>query len=326
MKRAKKASTDAQLLTALESTNYLVYSEAESELEAWFEANPDQAVSRAMKLADEAVRSSGPAARQKVGYTVLPTLVAAGVAVPETYDVLLSGFGSPGSQRAVFAAIPQERLERALAQVSHLERMRVSELALDLVPALTTTFLRAEWDEFKEDQSDHGFFQQWKVPAIKARVKAFKAWVKKEAKKLPPPPPPPEKEPGTLSFHDPQDLSPEDFPALDAIGKAQYRLAAEAYVGETVRDGKQFVKRLVADDLDESDARMRRWKVRQGDRHVFDFWVVWVDNGSIFEAGSKKKVPVQQIQGSFQALEKKPKWAALADDFARSTDGRDLPW
>lgn len=326
MKPAKNASTDAQLVKALESTDYLVYSEAESELEAWFEANPGRAVARAMKIADRAVRSASLEARQKVGYTVLPVLVAAGVAIPPAYDVLLSGYGSPGTQRAVFAAIPQARLEQALAKISRPERMRVIELALDLVPGLTTPFLRADWDELKKDLSDHGYIKQWKVPAIKTQVKAFKAWVKKELKKLPPPPPPPEKEPGTLTFHDPLDLWPEDFSALDAIGKAQYRLAAEAYVGETVRDGKQFVKRLIANDLDETDARMRRWKVKQGGRHVFDFWVVWVDNGSVFEAGTKTKVPVHQIQGSFQALEKEAKWAALADDFARSTGDRDLPW
>lgn len=325
-KKPKKVSTDAALLKALESPDYGVYSAATQELDAWFAANPNDAVARAMKLGDAAVRGSGKKALEKVGYTILPVLVRAGVAVPPKFDVLLSGYGAPDKQRAIFAAIPRARLEKALAKASHIERMRIMEIALDLVPALTTAFLRAEWDEWKEDVSDHSFVAQWKVPAIRKQVKAFAAWVKKEIKKLPPPPPPPKEEPGTLTFHRPKDLWPEDFSSLDAVGKAQYRQAAAAYVGGTVRDGKHFVKRLLADDLDESDAKMRRWQVKQGGRHVFDFWVVWVDNGSIFEAGTKNRVPVHQIQGSFQALEKKPKWVALADDFRRSSGGRDLPF
>lgn len=325
-KKAKKPSTDAALLKALASTDYSVYSAATDELDAWFAANPSDAVARAMKLGDAAVLVSGRNALDKVGYTILPVLVDAGVAVPPKFDVLFSGYGTPDKQRAVFAAIPRARLEKALAKVSHIERMRISEIALDLAPALTTTFLRAAWDESKVDLSNHGFFAQWKEPAIRKQVKAFAAWVKKEKKKLPSPPPPPKEEPGTLTFHRPKDLWPDDFASLDAVGKAQYRQAAEAYVGGAVRDGKHFVKRLLANDLDESDATMRRWQVKQGGRHVFDFWVVWVDNGSIFEAGTKNRVPVHQIQGSFQALQKKPKWTALADDFRRSTSGRDLPF
>jgi len=324
--KPRKAPTDAALLKALESTDYSVYSAATDELDAWFAANPGDAVARAMKLGDAAVRVSGREALDKVGYTILPVLVDAGVAVPPKFDVLFSGYGTPDKQRAVFSAIPRARLEKALAKVGHVERMRIFEVALDLAPALTTTFLRAAWDESKVDLSNHGFVTQWKEPDIRKQVKAFAAWVKKEIKKLPPPPAPPKEEPGTLTFHRPKDLWPEDFASLDAVGKAQYRQAAAAYVGGTVRDGKHFVKRLLGGDLDESDAKMRRWHVKQGGRHVFDFWVVWVDNGSIFEAGTKNLVPVHQVQGSFQALQKKPKWVALADDFRRSTGGRDLPF
>ncbi|MFO0598247.1 MAG: hypothetical protein U0228_23285 [Myxococcaceae bacterium] len=325
-KKGKKASTDAQLLAALASTDYSIYSAAQDELKAWFAAHPAETVARGTKLCDAAARSPKKELREKVGYTVLPVLIAAGIKVAPAWDALLSGFGTEQGLRTVVAAVPRARLLKALAKITAPERARIMEFALDLAPELTTVFLHASWDESKADISAHSDVLKWKQPAIRAQAKKFAAWAKKERKKLPPPPPPPKEAPGTLTFHEPTDLWPEDFASLDAVGKEQYRQAAGAYVGGTVRDGKHFVKRLIADDLDESDAKMRRWQVKQGGQHVFDFWVVWVDNGSLFHAGTKDRVPVHQVQGSFQALEKRPKWIALADDLRRSTGGRDLPF
>lgn len=57
---------------------------------------------------------------------------------------------------------------------------------------------------------------------------------------------------------------------------------------------------------------MRTWQVLRDGQHVFDLWVVWVDNGSFFHAGTPQRAPVQIIQSSFLPLDKKPASAELA--------------
>lgn len=313
---------DAQLLEALSSKDYLVSSEAENELEAWFVAHPDEALARAHGLCALALASPSTEARQKVGYTVLPLIVASlppDTTLPEAYDALVSGYGLPDKLRAVLLAIPEARRVRIFeGQLGDsTARNRLASGFLDLAPDFTTAFLR---HRFMEDERD---VTEWllffcSLPRVKQLADAHQEWLKSQPRKPKPPPPPPEPK-GTLSFVDGVAVMPEDFDALDAIGKAQYRQAAGAYVGGApVKDAKDFIKKLKADDLDESDAGMRRWKVLQGRQHRYDFWVVWVDNGSLFEANGKKKLPVHQVQGSFQALEKTPEWLALADDLRRS--------
>ncbi len=199
----------------------------------------------------------------------------------------------------------------------------MAEIHLDLAPESTKTILEhfAARGELRA-MVKWGYLTQWtrKVPRIGAILKEYEARAKAEPRPAPPPVQP--KVPGTLSFVDPIAVYPADFPALDAVARAQYRQAARAYTGGTeVRDAKDFKRRLKKMDLDESDAGMRRWHVEQGTKHLYDFWVVWVDNGSLFQANSAKRVPVHQVQNDFQALDRKPASKALAEDLDNSYPG-----
>jgi len=313
--------TNEQLFEALSSTDYLIYSRADEELEAWFAKHPTEAVTRATELVELALRSSSKEGRQKVGYLALPIIAASLVPsqpLPEAYDVLVSGYGTPDRLRSVLLAIPEARRLRIFESQlpDPTATHRLVEAFLDLAPGFATPFLRAGFARTERDFTV--YLTAWeRLPSVAKQLAAHREWMKRQPRKPPPPPPPPEPK-GTLSFAEGRAVLPEDYDSLDAVGKAQYRVAAGAYVGGgEVKNPKDFVKKLIANDLDESDAAMRRWKVLQDGVHRYDFWVVWVDNGSLFEANGKK-LPVHQIQGSFQALEKKPKWIALADDLRRS--------
>jgi hypothetical protein len=72
-----------------------------------------------------------------------------------------------------------------------------------------------------------------------------------------------------------------------------------------VKGARDFLAKLRKDDLDAGDAELRRWKVMRQEEHVYDLWVVWVENGSFFIAGSPEPIPVHIVQGTY---------APLADD------------
>lgn len=315
-----KARTDAQLFEGMSSSDYDVYSSAQVELEAWFEAHPTEAFARAEALCRLALESDSREGRQRVGYTALPLIVASQNPLPAKYDGLISGYGNLEKLRATLLAVPEKRrLAIFVSQLSDSHSAsRLVEHLLDLAPDFATPYLRAYFATTGVDGSQW-HFGNWRSHArVQKLITEHRAWMTKQPKKPAPPPPPPERK-GTLSFVDGVSVMQEDFDGLDAIGKAQYRLAAGAYVGGgSVKDPAHFIRKLEANDLDESDSAMRRWKVMQGDQHLYDFWVVWVDNGTLFEANGKKKLPVNQLQGSFQALKRDAKWVALADDLRRS--------
>ncbi len=315
-----KARTDAQLFEGMSSSDSDLYSSAEDELEAWFESHPTQARARAEALCTLALESGSREGRQRVGYTALPTIVSSQKKLPASYDVLISGYGNLEKLRATLLAVPEKRrlaiFVRQLGD-SH-SASRLVEHFLDLAPDFVTPYLREYFASTGVDGSQW-YFGNWKSHArVQKLITEHRAWMKKQPKKPAPPPPPPEPK-GTLSFVGGVSVMPEDFDGLDATGKAQYRLAAGAYVGGgSVKDPAHFIRKLEANDLDESDSAMRRWRVTQGDQHLYDFWVVWVDNGTLFDANGKKTLPVNQVQGRFQALKKGATWVALADDLRRS--------
>lgn len=315
-----KARSDAQLFEGMSSTDYDVYSKAQDELEAWFTSHPTLALARAEALCRLALESDVREGRHRVGYTAVPLIAASKKTLPEQYDALISGYGNLEKLRATLLTVPEKRrLAIFVRQLDdHHAAARLVEHFLDLAPAFTTPYLRAYFARQGVDGSQWSFGNWKKHARVQKLITEHRAWMKKQPKKPAPPPPPPEPK-GTLSFVDGVSVMPEDFDALDAIGKAQYRLAAGAYVGGgSVKDPAHFIRKLEANDLDESDSAMRRWKVMQGDKHVYDFWVVWVDNGTLFDANGKKTLPVNQLQGSFQAQKQDAKWVALADDLRRS--------
>lgn len=321
-KKARPPRSDDALLRAFASSDYGVYSGAEQELEAWFSAHPDEALVRAKRIAKLALTKAHAAARQRAGYLVLPVLAASlppKSALPAVWDPLVSAFGEVESHRAVLSTIPEPRLtaifDREIRANQNAES-RIAEHFLDLAPEVTTTILEraAARGELKRVAS-WGYLTQWrrKSPRIAAILKQYEARAKKEA-----PPAPPRKAKGTLTFREPRAVAPSHYAGLGAVEKAQYRGAAEAYLGGKVRDAKHFVARLEAEDMTEGDALMCRWTVTQGGEHRYDVWVVWVDNATIFEAGTAKRAPVHQIQGTFQALDRKAASARLAEDFENS--------
>lgn len=89
------------------------------------------------------------------------------------------------------------------------------------------------------------------------------------------------------------------YPGLDELGKAQWRITAGGYVGANVRGPRDFIAKLRRDELDESDGQMRRWKVLRGDEHAYDAWIIWVENGAFFRAGTAEQAPVTLVQDSY---------------------------
>ncbi len=123
--------------------------------------------------------------------------------------------------------------------------------------------------------------------------------------------------PGPYSFVDPEAVYPSDYKRLDAVSKAQYRVAAGAYVGGgPVKNPRSFIARLKKDGLDEGDAQLRKWKILRDGMHVFDLWVVWVENGTFFVAGTEDPAEVQIIQGGYEGYGLAT--AALAEELAAS--------
>jgi hypothetical protein len=120
-------------------------------------------------------------------------------------------------------------------------------------------------------------------------------------------------------FVDPVRVLADDYAKLDDVAKSQWRTAAGAYVESgTVEDPQDFVRQLAKEGLNEGDAQLQYWKVLRGNSHVFDLWVVWVENGSFFVAGQRDRVSVHIVQGRFVALEDTPEAHELAADLSDS--------
>jgi len=58
--------------------------------------------------------------------------------------------------------------------------------------------------------------------------------------------------------------------------------------------------------------------VMRGKKHVYDLWVVWVENGSFFHAGTKDRVPVHVVQDTYEATIDDDAARDLAEDLAAS--------
>lgn len=303
MAKPKRAAptfkTDKALFVALASNDYSTRSAAQEHVIAMLGAlAPDAAVARVKALADAAL-TSAPKIAKAVGHKILPPLVKLGVAIPRTYDPLISGYGVIAELRDVLSSLPEDRriaiLRREVLGDDGMASGRVRESLLDLIPKTA----RAEI-----------------LAALKNQERAARA-------KAPPPPPPVPREPGPFTFQEPSAFWPEKYGELDAIDKAQFRAAGAAYMGGIVKTGEHFIKRLPSQELDASDREWRRWKVLRDDSHEYDVWVFWVDNATVFPARKTERAPVQMVQGSWQPLKQNTKAKTLADEMERSAP-RDL--
>ncbi len=83
-------------------------------------------------------------------------------------------------------------------------------------------------------------------------------------------------------------------------------------------DPRDFIRQLRHEGLNESDAELRRWKILCAGKHVYDMWIVWVENGLFFVAGTDRRIPVDILQGRYQACDHRADSEELAKDLAAS--------
>lgn len=269
---------------------------AVEEMTAWLAKHPKEAPARAKAILDLAAKTP----RKQREWRTASFLCMPHVAVlPKTYDALLvplcAVYRTPAEEKALLSAlakIPVARrdaiLEVAIAEGAW-ERSRISKAMLALASKELCARLKAR---------DAATAQKAKAAAV----------VERAAKAGAP-----------YRFVTPLRVLPRDYAALDEIGKAQYRAVAGSYVESgKVKDPKDFIRQLKKEELNEGDAELRRWKVMCGKEHVFDLWVVWVDNGAFFEAGTSKPLPVYIAQGSYLPRDRKAATKKLASDLALS--------
>lgn len=298
-----KLDPDDKLMTELMSSMDPIRAAAQEELKSWFEKHPND-VARAKRLLTLAAkRPSGLASRKAAVAVCVPILVRElrprDVFPPEHDEVL-----------EVFAA-DEELVLSVLERMPMERRTRRFELALarGAYHGITPRMLALASEEIVA-----------RVTELEAKKKQEREAERKaeEATKF-------ARTNAPFRFVDPVRVLPKDYAALDDVKKAQYRATAGGYVASgKVRGPKDFIRQLKKDDLDESDAELQRWKVMRGAKHVYDLWVVWVENGMFFLAGKKTQVPVYMVQGSYLPRDDKPASKQLAVDLGNSERG--IPW
>lgn len=308
---------DDMIFEALESPEAGAYNEASRQLVATLEAlDPDAAVERARELCDAALRHPSADARTRIGAACLPVLIKFG-SLPAAYQPLASISGPIDDVRLVFEALPlEQRLQMLRTNLANPAPSpeRVVEL-LDLAPAATTDVLelyerqqRPQWALLKDPDLDA---QAERSPEIATILNAFRDGIRSTPQPAP-------ATSGPFAFSDPKTIAITDVGTLDGLGLGQWRAAAGAYVGVDVKTTAQFIAKLEKDGKAASDADMRRWKVLRGGEHVYDVWIVGVDNGSVFPAGQKVSAGVHVVKSSWQSIDKKPASEQLARELAAS--------
>lgn len=243
---------------------------------AWLKSHPKDAARRAKAILDFAAKTPR---KQREWRTAMFLCVPFVMVVPATYDAILV------DMCCAHREAPEEKaLLAAFAKIPAKRRDTILDAAIE----------RGAW-EWRISTKLLAFGSK----ALRARLTKRKAEAKKAAKvaaakekAL--------KDAAPFRFVDPVRVLPRDFASLDAVGKAQYLVAAGGYVESgKVKDPKDFIRQLKKEELDEGDAEMRRWKVMRGNEHVYDLWVVWVENGAFFVAGTSKPLPVYITQDSY---------------------------
>lgn len=308
---------DDALLAALSSNTEAIRNEADAIF------MHDASVARARSMLAKVATAPPHVRTRGVPLVFLSVLAEHEIALPAKWDasIMISYDEYVAHEdarlRTVLAALPMKRriaLLAAEARKASGARRRIYRKFLDLAPTLPAIFL-AEAKDLREALREREL-TQWrkKLPEVARTLRTFEAKLARMPK-----PPKPKKIPGPFTFDRRRVVKPTDYTTLDALGKAQWRIAAEGYIGGGPCSGpRQFIARLKREELDESDADMRRWRVLRDGAHVFDLWVVWVDNGTFFVAGTPKRAPIYMVQSSFLPTDKKPASAELAKLMAAS--------
>ncbi len=296
------------LVHALAAPAWSDYCKARDRLVAWLEdVEAPQLTKRAWAIARRAVDHPSEQVRESVfAFCIKPieASLRAGQPFPrELYALVMVCSPYENTADAVIERIPPaDRLaifQREIARSEPVDVARAAKQHLHLAPEATTAILKA-FESHGRLREGLTLVRGKKHPVIQTLAKAY-------GKALGAPP---------FTFVAGARVTLADVDALDAVSRAQWEGAATAYCGATVKTPAGFVKRLEKDELDASDSEMRRWLVMRGKTRVYDLWVVWVDNGSFFDAGSKKRAPVHLVQGSFEATDATAK--DLAADLAAS--------
>lgn len=284
-------------------------------IEGWFAADRATAIAQVRRLLTlvHGLRSAVPL-RAKGAFACLVALAKhldAGEPLPPEADLALTFAEDQAMVRGLLERIPPARrvamFEAWLAEGSW---SRYLMPYLDLAPAAAAAIF--EQARAKGALRETLGFVTHRSAELEPIVRRFEALLE-----APPPPRPPRV--GSFRFVEPTRVLPRDYDALSAVAQAQYRQVAGSYVESgRVKDPKDFIRQLKREALNEGDAELRRWKVLRGDEHVFDLWVVWVENGMFFRAGSPDQVPVSIIQGSYLPKTDAPDVVELAEDLAAS--------
>lgn len=315
---------DDALLAALSSNIEAIRNEADAVFMR------DASVARAKAMLAKVETAPRLVRQRGVPLVFLSVLAEHGVAIPAKWDAsIIVSYDEyvaheDARLRQVLAALPMKRRLALLATEARKAsgaKRRIYRKLMDLAPGLPAILL-AESKDLRAALSEREL-TQWKkkLPEVARTLKTFEA----KLAKIPQPPKPPKPAPGPFTFDRRTVVKLGDYGKLDALGKAQWRLAAEGYIGGgRVSGPRQFVARLKREELDEGDAEMRTWRVLRDGAHVYDAWIVWVDNASFFVAGTPKRAPFYMVQDSVLPTDKKPASAELAKLIAASVPKRGL--
>lgn len=319
----KSAPTDEELLERLTWAQGDERAALTKELAGWFARDLPRATERLRAMVKRAhgLRSGAPL-RAKGAFACIVALadgLGEGAPLPPECDLALTFNEDPAVVRALLERIPPPRraamFEAWLAEGSW---SRYLMPYLDLAPAAATAILEqaASTGELRQTLAWDGFAQRrGQIPALDAILAGFDAALAKE----PPPAPPAPPRVGSFRFVDPARVLPSDYDGLDPVARSQYRQTAGSYVESgAVKGPRDFVRQLKKEELDEGDAELRRWRVLRNSEHVYDLWVVWVDNALFFRAGTDERCGVSVIQGSYLAERDEPALVDLAEDLAAS--------
>ena len=326
-KKVEGKPTDRDLLLALASPRYKERDRARDAIARALLAAPDEAVAYASRLSQLALVDAHAGARATLAPLTLPTLVAAlpaGRALPATWDPLVTIFMPRDEVRAVLAAIPEPRRTRlALREIDAPNgALRLLTELLDLVPEATRPLLEAYESQGKGAWAlSHPQLKKWKVPRIAALADEFRRRPREQSR--PDKTAQPTRIGGGVSFGASVPVGVKDFATLSAIGRAQYCRTAGGFLGRAITNAREYAAEAKRVGLTGPALEMRRLEVSIRGEPRYDLWLIAVDNGTLFDAGTATVAPVSLLQDQFQAVGKGKRAKALAASLAKGRP-RDL--
>lgn len=319
----KKLRSDEDTLRQLTWGDETQQIQLQTEITVGLQERPEETLALLKRLLLLAGRErSGQPLRSRGGHFCLVALAAwlgDDAVLPPECDAVLNFNGDRSQVRALLKRIPPAR-RGAMFSAWIREGSWSAYLMpyLDLAPSAADDILAdaRTSGKLREVLSWEGFARlRGTLAELDGILARYDAIVAIEA----PPPLPDPPRVGLFDFVDPQRVLPGDYAGLDEVGKSQYRQTAGSYIESGfVTDPRDFIRQLGHEGLHESDAELRRWKVLRAGKHVYDLWIVWVENGLFFDAGTDRRIAVDILQGSYQASDRRAESAELAKDLAAS--------